>query len=48
MTVSVSLLPDERERLVAICTEMSITKSDFVRLALRHRAVLAALAKETR
>ena len=48
VTVSVSLSPEERERLTAICAELDITQSDFMRLALRHAAVLAALHKETR
>lgn len=48
VTVSVSLSPEEREQLTAICAEMDITQSDFMRLALRHAAVLAALHKETR
>ncbi len=48
VTVSVSLSPEERDRLTEVCAEMEITQSDFFRLALRHAAVLAVLHKEGR
>jgi hypothetical protein len=48
VTVSVSLTPEERKTLTEVCAEMGITQSDFVRLALRHAAVLAALHKESK
>lgn len=46
--ISISLTDEEKAELDAISAELGITNSDFVRLALRHAAVLAALAKETR
>lgn len=46
--VAISLTDEEKAELDAISAELGITNSDFVRLALKHRAVLAALAKETR
>lgn len=48
VTVSVSLTPEERETLTEVCASLGITQSDFVRLALRHAAVLAALHKESK
>ncbi len=48
VAVSISLQPAEREELAAMCQKLGISQSDFVRLAMRHSAVLAALAAETR
>lgn len=46
--VAISLTDEEKAELDAISAELGITNSDFVRLALKHKAVLAALHKETR
>ncbi len=46
VTVSMSLKPEEKAQLDAVCAELGITQSDFVRLALRHAAVLAVLHRE--
>ena len=46
--VAISLTDEEKAELDAISAELGITNSDFIRLALRHAAVLAALHKETR
>ena len=46
--VAISLTEEEKAELDRISGELGITNSDFVRLALRHAAVLAALHKETR
>ncbi len=46
--VAISLTDEEKAELDAISNELGITNSDFIRLALRHAAVLAALHKETR
>jgi hypothetical protein len=44
--VSISMTDEEKAQLDAACAEMGITQSDFMRLALRHVEVLAALHKK--
>ena len=44
--VSLSLQPDEIEALDALCAQMGLNRSDFVRYAMRHGAVLLALKQE--
>ena len=44
--VSVSLTEEEKAELDRISAELGISNSDFVRLALKHAAVLAVLYKE--
>mgnify|MGYP000977471479 FL=1 len=46
LAVAISLQPEEKEELERICAELGMTQSDFVRLALKHGAVLAALHRE--
>ena len=46
LAVAISLQPEEKEALERICAELGMTQSDFVRLALKHGAVLAALHRE--
>ncbi len=46
LAVAISLQPEEKEELERICAELGIGQSDFVRLALKHSAVLAALYRE--
>lgn len=41
--VSMSMTDEEKAELERVCAEMGITQSDFMRLALRHAAVLAVL-----
>ena len=43
--VSMSMTDEEKAELERVCAEMGITQSDFLRLALRHAAVLAVLNK---
>lgn len=43
--VSMSMTDEEKAELDRVCAEMDITQSDFLRLALRHAAVLAVLYK---
>jgi hypothetical protein len=44
--IAISLQPDEETKLDAICASMGLNRSDFVRLAMRHAGVLAALKQE--
>ena len=44
--VAVSLTEEEKAELDRISAELGISNSDFVRLALKHAAVLAVLHKE--
>ena len=43
--VAISLTEEEKAELDRISGELGISNSDFVRLALRHAAVLAVLHK---
>lgn len=45
--VIISLQPEELERLDAICSQMNVNRSDFVRFAMKHSGVLLALKQES-
>ena len=45
--IAISLQPEEEAKLDAICASMGLNRSDFVRLAIRHAGVLAALKQES-